>query len=318
MIEKIKLSKIKSALIEDYDIFICSSSFEDRSFRIAQKLKGKNFKEVIVIENKNGGEILKSNTQKIIQNFGKKSNILSVDFQDTLAFVDSLNNVLRKFKRKIKILVDITTFSHEILMVCLKLFHLRKDIIKNVVCLYLNAKEYCPNSEFNNKWLSYGCGALHPILGFSGLLMPSQKNRLILIVGYEYERALSVISTLEPSELTLIYGSPDKSTTEKDKDANKKFSKLVESTLFEYPNKEQYEISCDDPDEAASALTSLYRKYEGENIIVIPMNNKLSTVGIVNSLLENDMVQACYAPAIIYNESNYSSCGDSCYIYKFI
>lgn len=318
MIEKVKLSKIKSALVDDYDIFICSSSFEDRSFKIAQKLKTKNFEEVIVVENKNGGEILKSNTKKITQNFSKTSFTLSIYFQDTLAFADALNNAIRKFKKKIKILIDITTFNHEILMVCLKLFHLRRDIIKNVVCLYLNAKEYCPNSDFNNKWLSYGCGALHPILGFSGLLMPSQKNRLILIVGYEHERALSVISTLEPSELTLIYGAPNRSTTEKDKDANKKFSALVESTLFEYPNIEQYEISCDDPDEAASSLLSLYGKYKNENIIIIPMNNKLSTVGIVNSLLENDMVQACYAPAIIYNESNYSCSGDDCYIYKFI
>ena len=47
------------------------------------------------------------------------------------------------------------------------------------------------------------------------------------------------------------------------------------------------------------------------------MNNKLSTVGVVKSLLNNQAVQACYAPAVVYNEENYSQPGTDCYIYEF-
>ena len=45
------------------------------------------------------------------------------------------------------------------------------------------------------------------------------------------------------------------------------------------------------------------------------MNNKMSTVGVFLSKIKNDDVQVCYAPAVIYNEENYSEPGNDCYIF---
>lgn len=47
------------------------------------------------------------------------------------------------------------------------------------------------------------------------------------------------------------------------------------------------------------------------------MNNKMSTVGVALAAMQNENVQICYAPAVIYNESNYSLPGKDCYIFDY-
>ncbi len=189
------------------------------------------------------------------------------------------------------------------------------------ICFFKKFPEFLSEGHRNlpadKKWLSRGCKNLHAVLGYSGMLFPSQKNRLIVIVGYEYHRATDIINLFEPNALTLVYGSPQNSTTEKNKDANKLYVELVQNMSFEYSDVECKEIPCDNPDQTAKILEQIYESHCTENLIIIPMNNKLSTVGVVKSLLSNHAVQACYAPAIVYNEENYSLPGSDCYIYEF-
>ena len=44
------------------------------------------------------------------------------------------------------------------------------------------------------------------------------------------------------------------------------------------------------------------------------MNNKITTLGLFISLIHNEDVQVSYAPAIVYNEQNYSIPGTDCFI----
>lgn len=53
------------------------------------------------------------------------------------------------------------------------------------------------------------------------------------------------------------------------------------------------------------------------NVTIVPMNNKLSTLGVALIGLANPEIQICYAPALIYNTSSYSIPGDSCYLFSF-
>jgi hypothetical protein len=216
-------------------------------------------------------------------------------------------------------IIDITTFTHEMVLVILMLFNQKYTEI-NVTFSYSNAKDY--------KWLSKGIGDIRSILGYPGDLLPTRQTHLIIIVGYEYDRALSIISEMEPTSLSLGFGNSDSYTTEvhglnkKHLGAREHFNEVVRDSISIVPKDKVYEfdISCNNPDRASRDIQSHLDQYnnviEGKNILLFAMNNKLSTLGVGLFALERKDIQLCYAPALIYNYANYSIPGGECYLFK--
>ena len=312
--KKARLHNLNSNITEEYKVFICSASFESRCLAIPQKLKKQKFEKVIVLENSEGSNTIKENGAAIFGTYPGITRIIEVPFSDSLVVADLLAKELKTIKNRDSVLIDITTFTHENLLIFLKILQQDKKI-KKIQCIYLNAAEYCPEANLEKKWLSRGCGEIHSVLGYSGMILPSRKLHLIVIVGYEYSRAFEMISMLEPNSITLIYGSSNSSLTEKDKEANQVFNSLVQQMTFEFSNVESIQVPCNDPQSVATALQHLYAEHSDDNVMVVPMNNKVSTVGVYLSLPGNDDVQICYAPAVVYNESNYSVPGKDCYLF---
>lgn len=316
MIQKIKLTKVNSTLDETYDVFICAASFEDRCLSVASKIKRKKISKVIVLENKNKSELISEKSNILHDIFGNKTEVIAIDFDNPLQIADSIVKNINGLPTKcLNVLIDITSFTHEVLLICLKLLYNNKRI-KCFTCVYTNASEYCPDQPLEKKWLSKGAGEIHSVLGYSGMLLPSMKTHLIIIVGYEYDRAFNLLSSIEPSSVTLVYGSSDSAMTTKDKDANIFYKNLLESLAFEHSNIDSIQIPCDNPIDTAKILTELYENHSCDNIIIVPMNSKMSTLGLFLSTIENEFVQVCYAPAVFYNEKNYSVPGEFCHILK--
>lgn len=318
MMEKTTTRKINSILETEYTVFICSASFEHRCLVLPDKVKKKKFEKVIIVANKNGADELKEKCKKLQEIYSSKSICLLFDLKESIVIANQIMREISlvKSSKKMSILLDISTFTHETLMILLKVL---KDCkrIDSITCVYVNVAEYCPGVPLEKKWLSKGAEPIHPIMGYPGMITPSKKTHLIVIVGYEYSRAFSAISDVEPFSISLIYGSSSSATTEKDKDANSFFKNLVEEMAFEYSNVQDYQIPCSDAEQVSKTLNDIYSEHIGENIIVIPMNNKISTLGVFLSVQNNENIQICYAPAVLYNERNYSSVGSDCYIYKF-
>jgi hypothetical protein len=227
--------------------------------------------------------------------------------------VENIINYIVK-KRTKRILLDITTFTHESLLILLKLLILYCPDTE-ITCIYANAKEYGMGDDLSQKWLSKGIHEIRSVLGYPGNLIPSQKTHLVVIVGYEYERGVSMINTLEPNILSLGYGKSENATVEKDKEANSHYSKLVAQMMPSYPSINRFEISCNDPYKTYESLKSKIGNIKNENILIAPMNNKISTIGVGLFGLKYEDVQICYAPALTYNLLNYSTPGNLCYIF---
>lgn len=316
-IKKLKLSKLNSNLNDEYDLFICSSSFEERCLRVPEKIKRKRIHKKIIVYNAYGSEIIKEKSDQIAKILSDAT-LVPINFDNPLEMADLLMRDINSIKggKKLNVLIDVTTFTHELLLLVLKLLGSSKKI-RYITCVYVNALAYNPQNELENKWLSHGCSKIRSVLGYSGMLLPSLKTHLIILVGYEYSRAFDVICAVEPNSISLIYGASENATTQKDQEANSVFKKLIEDMAFEYLNIESSEIPCDNPEETAKILASIYERHAEENIIVVPMNNKLSTIGVALSVADNENIQLCYAPAIIYNEEDYSVPGDYCYIYEY-
>jgi hypothetical protein len=229
------------------------------------------------------------------------------------------------------VIIDSTTFTHEILLILFMLFKKKYTEI-SVTFAYSNAKDYDPLEDGthrpSNIWLSKGIGEIRSIIGYPGDILPTKQTHLIIIVGYEYDRALSIISEMEPSSLSLGFGKSDSYTTEihgindKHYGAREHFNEIVRDSMSIVPKDRIYEfdISCNNPEQARKDIQSHLKQkndvIEGKNILLFAMNNKLSTLGIGLFALEYQDIQLCYAPALVYNSANYSTPGKECYLFK--
>lgn len=314
--KKFDVYSINDEIEETFDVFICASSFEKRCLTIPERLSTSPFTRIIAVECSSTSNYVKCNTDLLKKYFNHNLSIIRFDFKNPMLLANQFINEINALQNdNLKVLIDITAFTHENLLIIINYLYHNKGV-HNITCVYVNAKEYCPGLPVDKKWLSIGARRPHSVYGLSGLLLPSQKNHLILIVGYEYHRAISVISNIEPSSLTLLSGLESHVLTEKDKEANSFFEGLVSDMAFNYSNIERKQIPCNDPEDTAKELECLYKKYSDKNIIVVPMNSKMSTLGVYLSVKDNENICVSYAPAIVYNETNYSISGTECYVFS--
>jgi hypothetical protein len=317
-IRKIALTEIKSTLLDSYDLFICSSSYENRCLSVARQIEIGRIKCAMVLSNIDLIEYIKENKIKLDQHFGMKGLAVDLSTSDPLLTADNLDKSLAqaiKEDRANTILLDVTTFTHESLLILLRLLRLRCPF-SNITVTYANASEYSLGDDVQHKWLSRGIGEVRSVLGYPGNIIPSQKTHLILIVGYEHERAAGLIESLEPNSIALGYGRSGSATTDKDKDANEHYMQLVEKMATSFADPNTFEIPCDDPCGTRDEIRRQILNVKGMNVLIAPMNNKLSTIGAAWACFANEDVQLCYAPALRYNYSNYSDPGHECYIFE--
>lgn len=318
-IRECPLSLMRQNIAGTFDLFICSGSFEDRCLSIAQSIYKTPISYKLVIFNEDNQQYVGENTDKLSSLLGENTETVKISMHNPLLTADNIGLAFETINSQMSIqtiLLDITTFTHEALLIilCLIRIHFRDA---KLTCGYTNASEYSTDEEGENKWLSKGICDVRSVLGYAGNLSPSQKTHLIVIVGYESERALKVIEAIEPSSISLGYGRPNNATTDKDRDANQKYKDIVSSVSTQYQGgfKSEFEILCDDPFQSAQAIEKEIQSHPNHNIIIVPMNNKISTIGVALIAFVHKEVQIAYAPALTYNYYHYSKPGKRCYLF---
>jgi len=313
----INLEMLQNEISKKYSVFICSSSFEQRCASVCSVINSNKLIKAFIIYNREYKSYLKYNLNKQKKILAPHYSLVETSLKDPLLTADNMKENIIDYiiKQKPKnILLDITTFSHEGLLILLKLLMSYCPFSK-ISCVYTNAREYSVGDEIGQKWLSKGIEEVRAVLGYTGNLIPSKKTHLFLIVGYEYERAISLINMIEPNVLSLGYGKSENATVEKNKEANLHYSNLVSDMSPSYPEINKFEISCNDPYKTYKCLEKQIRKYKDDNILIVPMNNKISTIGAGLLALKNERIQVCYGPALTYNILNYSTTGSKYYIF---
>ncbi len=317
ILPKINLSDIQKTLRESYDLFICSSSYEERCLSVASNIDIDKVGRVLILSNKDLLEHVGLNQNRLVDRFGKKGQVVDLSTSDPLFTADNLSQSINMAMRDGcygSILIDVTTFTHESLMILLRLLQLHPPTAK-VTGIYANASEYSIGDDMRHKWLSRGVGEVRSILGFPGNIIPSRKTHLILIVGYEHERAVGIIETIEPHSIALGYGLSENATTENNRDANEHYMHLVEQMATSYADVNSFEVLCNNPHETRDKIQIQINKAEGMNILIAPMNNKLTTIGSTWAAFNNENIQMCYIRALRYNYLKYSRPGSQCYIF---
>lgn len=322
MLKTFPVSRLNELIKDHYDALICFNSFEDRCTTIPSHVTQSNFSNCLIFTNRDIREQSENNLNVINQLFEGKSQIIEVTLSSPINVADKMEETIKSLAESCqmkRVFIDITTFTHETLLILLAILREKFSDIQ-VVCGYVNAKEYSYDCEDQkDKWLSRGIGEIRSVLGYPGVLKPSKKNLLMVIVGYEYERAVRIIETIEPDFLSLGYGLASDATTEKNRGANQHYTQLVKQMATYYDEIQDFQVPCNDPYRAYKSIREQVEHIGSDkNIIIVPMNNKISTIGAALVAFEKPEIQICYANALVYNYSAYSIAGDRCYVFDLV
>lgn len=299
-----------------YDILICSASFENRCLAVASSINKDMIDTALVCRYQDNMQQSEVNYNKLLDTLNGKATSVPLKRESPLSIYDTFYDVILE-RRPNSILLDISTFTRETILTALMLFKQNAFRGINVTLSYVPADIYsaCKEVGVNEIWLSKGVSEIRTVLGYSGSYTSLKKTLLIVLVGFEKERAEILINSFEADKLYLGCVPPQESHSEELSAINKEnFNRLVnivgECNTFEF--------SCRYLQQTFEVLKEIIEdNKENYNIIISPMNNKLSTLAVANVAFEYPEVQVCYASTNQYNTEAYSLPADKVILFNF-
>ncbi len=295
----------------DTEVFICCASFEQRCLSIAQKVDTSVIKRAIICTFDDSCPYVENNLKSLCELFRENGKVITLKKDSPLENYDKLYDILQSLKGY-KTIIDISTFTREMFLICFQLFK-QLDFNREQISICYNPSSVYSNitnlDDFDKIWLSKGVNEIRSILGFSGSPSTIKRNLLIVLAGFEMERAQILIDSFEPAVLYLGKAPAKFSNSvelSKINDAN------VSRLLAVYPNAFPFEFSCVDLGLTIDQITKIIEQNQEQyNIIISPMNNKVSTLAVASIAFKYPDIQICYASANMYNISEYSRPSDN-------
>lgn len=294
--------------LPDKFVLVCFVSFEQRSMTVPLSLKNTQISKAIIFKSLNTDNEYSLNK---ICNKIPNNQVIELDLNNPVSVARILTKVVKDISdsENISLVIDVTTFTHETLAMFLKLIFDNKTAFSSVFFLYNGAVDYSNSKKDGLKqmWLSKGCRDVRNIVGYPGVIRPVAKTCLIILTGFELERATGLIEILEPDKLVLGIGIEP--THDNNKEAMEYFREKFKKWKKKYKNSNcsEFNFSCNNIYNAFKALENLILANPDDNYIIVPLNTKLSTIAASLVALHNTKIQICYAVPEFYNTKNYSS-----------
>lgn len=300
----------------DTEVFICCASFEQRCLSIAQKINTSVLRRAIICSFEDNCPSVVNNRRFLQELFGEKGTVVIIKKDSPLENYDKLYDILQSLKGY-KTVIDISTFTREMFLICLQLLRQLEFNRKQINICYNPSSVYSNITnpdDFDKMWLSKGVNEIRSILGFSGNPSAIKRNLLIVLVGFETERAQILIDSFEPAVLYLGKAPANFSNSV---ELSKINDENVSRLSVMYPEAFHFEFSCVDLKLTIDQISDIIDQNQGQyNIIISPMNNKVSTLAVASIAFKYPDIQICYASANMYNISEYSSPSDSILWFK--
>ncbi|QTN31145.1 hypothetical protein HZ994_01995 [Akkermansiaceae bacterium] len=300
------------------DIFISSASFEGRSLSVINNLDLKKIKLGLLACNVNNDYNLE-NLNSVLARYeesGSSCLPIATDSNDPIkttdAFVQEFRNLESHAQRSVAI--DITAFTRESLSILLRVIFAYLGENTPITYLYNPASGYGRDEKH---WLSRGVSKVRSVIGYSGYIIPSRSNHLILLPGYEFERSAEIIANYEPNCLSLGIVPEEESFTQ---DFYTKQREFVEKVISYYSHGivETFKFSAREIQSTKLAVLEVAKSRVDCNTIVIPMNSKPSVIGTSLACLSNRKIQMGYAKPVRYNIEDYSTPSENLVITEIV
>ncbi|MGQ1305788.1 hypothetical protein [Acinetobacter baumannii] len=292
------------SLPKKIDYFLMCASYEDRTLTFYDQIEDSRINKFKLFYFKEFLKYTEINIKKYENKFNISKYILSIS--SPISIADSLVECFSDLERKSNVVVDISTFTRESILIILKYLSLNSDKFSEIYFFYR-----CANVSSD---LSSIVRQIRSVLGYMGELEEYKPLHLVLLSGFEISRAKEIIDTIEPDYISIGFGDKDKSISTGLFEINKDFTEKI---ISYYRNEEVLNIfnhSLIDIYEVKKTILNLVDKNPSHNFVVVPLSNKLSTVGAGLAALENSKIQLCYSEVENYNIDNYSQIMDECFV----
>tara|TARA_R100000365_G_C2746544_1_gene75860 strand:+ start:3552 stop:4511 length:960 start_codon:yes stop_codon:yes gene_type:complete len=288
----------------DNSLVIFWNGFEKRSTKLLRSSDLKNVFHILGFRFNDNQFDLSHNDDQIseivpIDRYEKKSCDRRNQFNIYKAFFEIFSDL----PKETNVVFDITCFPRDVLLIAL--YALKKtNRILSTLCTYNLADDYSIGTpDGQEKWLSKGVANVSPVIGFRGVVSPEKPMQLISLVGFDDQRLLQIAEILSPDSVVFAYG--DTKLTDREwliHQSHQAVDELV--SRFDDTRKESF--VCEDGQSVFDLIDRAISERPEYNQIVVPMNNKISTLFAGAYCLQNRNVQICYGGGLIYNHSHYS------------
>jgi len=292
--------------LPDRFMFCGYASFEKRCTTVPLSIEKSRIDKALIFTSKHNSdgeakETIKGYLEDLVE-------FVELDIANPVSVARRLTEVARSLfaNNPLSLVIDITTFTHENLLMFLKLVSNNKEKFLSVLCLYNGAEEYSGDVPHEEVWLSKGCKDVRNVIGYPGLLRPAAKTCLVILTGFELERATKLIEWLEPDSLALGY--PSDPTSENHVDIMNYYKHKFDKWQSNYKNNDipPFQFSSKCVIATVDVLEAIVSGNSDHNYIFVPLNTKLSTVAAAIVAQRHRQIQVCYTIPEIYNVENYS------------
>ena len=306
-----RLETLKRSLGDSMiDVFVGSASFESRCLAIVENLDMSLVRRAIIGCSVTHFSFLQRNLASMEEMFAGGTERLEYFADDPVRSMRSIGVILGSiFEGNPKrVLMDITTFTREALLMLL--FFLRQNMrtCDGLELLYVPAREYSLGEEGSGKWLSKGISGVRSVFGFPGKMKALRPTHMVVMAGFEFERAVEIVNICEPSFVSVGFGDRSEPATLDHQDLNEA---VVERLSRVFGDVGSFVFRAYDVTGARDDVIGQIGMRPDCNVVVVPMHTKISTVGAALLALEDEDIQLCYGPAKIYNVENYSVASES-------
>ncbi len=299
-------NKIQPFEVASDEIFISCASFEARCLAVLQRLD-QDYRSrtsfVFKYEGENKTNKRDVNFSRLFKSMEKMSeNAIPVicSHYDPLDGIGKFQDLCEKIGLSLSgksITIDISTFTKQYLLVLLKYIERRNP---GPVRLY-----YTEPAEYAVKWkkpLSYGLVDIVSVPSYGGHTYLEKESLLVLLLGYEGDRAYSIWEKLSPHKTIIMIGKP--SYKESWEGRVEEFNRKLISKL---PRDAVAYCSSLNPFDVRDGLNKIFAEHrEKYNIALSPLGPKPQVVGCYLALSKNDYVQVLYAIPKNYDEKYFS------------
>ena len=285
------------------DLFICCASFEDRCLSGPSKLSSSyrvRYSIVFVIEEPFYAKEVDTNLSKLqgilSRHTGEGVYIIRCQRDNPAEAIVQMKNIWPKIKPKDNddpsVTLDISGFTKVYLLQILYFFVAEQSL--GIPRIIHTTQSYMPTK------LTRGVEQITTVANFFGTISFEKQTLLILLLGFEPERSLSVWKHFSPARTIALISNPPR-------DGHMDYLEYAQKNnafLLAQPGVELKDMPPDDPYGVRNVLEEIYRDVrDNYNVVIGPFGTKPQTIGVFLFCLEHPKIQVVYSYPTSYTRS---------------
>ncbi len=285
------------------DLFVCCASFEDRCLSSALKMGigfRVRFSVIFVIEEPFYSSQVDTNLFRLQTELGKRTSegvfVIRCQRDDPTEGITQLKGIWPRCKPKDTdepfITIDISGFTKIYLLQLLHFVVSEQNL--GIPRILHTTQTYLPTK------LTRGVEQIATVPNFFGTLSFEKRTLLVLFLGFEPERSLTVWKHFNPSRTIALITNPPRNNNAD----YLVYARKNNAHLISQPTVEVRDIPPDDPYAVRNTLETIYHEVRDSfNMVIGPFGTKPQTVGIFMFCLEHPKAQVVYSFPVNYTRS---------------